>query len=263
MIHTGLVSITFRQLDPKAIVDLVAQAGLEAIEWGGDVHVPHGEVHTAHRVRQMTLDAGIAIPSYGSYYRVGHNEPVPFPAIVETAVALGANVIRVWAGKRGSAEADDAYWRRVVEDSRRIADMAQEAGLMLAYEYHGKTLTDTNASAIKLLETVDHEAVKCYWQSPGGVSVAENLAALDTLLPWLANVHVFSWHVTGEGRERMPLAAMPDAWRQIFEKIDGAGKSAYALLEFVRDDSPEQFIEDAATLKQWVEPYRPDWPVTV
>jgi sugar phosphate isomerase/epimerase len=263
MIHTGLVSITFRQLDPEAILSLVRQAGLEAIEWGGDVHVPHGEVHTAHQVRQMTLDAGITIPSYGSYYRVGHSEPAPFPDIVKTAVALGATVIRVWAGKQGSADADEAYWDRVVADSRRIADLAQEAGLVVAYEYHGNTLTDTQASAIKLLKAVDHDAVKCYWQPPGGASVEENLAALDNLLPWLANVHVFSWRTTDEGRERMPLAAMPDAWQRYFEKINSAGGSVHALLEFVRDDTPEQFLKDAATLKGWVEPYQPDLPVTI
>ncbi len=36
----------------------------------------------------MTLDAGILIPSYGSYYRVGHEETGPFEAVLETAVAL-------------------------------------------------------------------------------------------------------------------------------------------------------------------------------
>jgi len=43
MIKIGLVSISFRDLFPKQIVDMVAEVGLDAIEWGGDVHVPHGD----------------------------------------------------------------------------------------------------------------------------------------------------------------------------------------------------------------------------
>ena len=49
MIHTGLVSVTFRKLEPAEIVDLVKQAGLQGIEWGGDIHVPHGDIQRAKR----------------------------------------------------------------------------------------------------------------------------------------------------------------------------------------------------------------------
>ena len=41
---TGLVSVTFRDKTPAEIVSEVKKAGLDAIEWGGDVHVPHGDV---------------------------------------------------------------------------------------------------------------------------------------------------------------------------------------------------------------------------
>ena len=71
MIYSGLVSVTFRALSPAEIVELVARAGLEGIEWGGDVHAPHGDVARARDVYRRTVDAGLAIPSYGSYYRPG------------------------------------------------------------------------------------------------------------------------------------------------------------------------------------------------
>ena len=66
MITTGLLSVTFRKLTPPEIVGLVRQAGLAGIEWGGDIHVPHGNLDRAREVRQMTLDAGITIAAYGS-----------------------------------------------------------------------------------------------------------------------------------------------------------------------------------------------------
>ena len=256
MIKSGLVSITFRQLTPQQIVDLVAQSGLDAIEWGGDVHTPHGDVAQARAVRQMTEDAGIAIASYGSYYRVGHGEPVPFEAVVDSAIALGAPLIRVWAGKQGSDKADAAYWDRVVEDSRAIAHLAQQAGIVVAYEYHGNTLTDTNTTALKLLRDVAHDNVKTYWQPPSGASVEENLCGLTAILPWLTNVHVFSWRTVDGQRERMLLDAKTEEWAQYLTQVAATGRDHYAMIEFVRDNEPENFLKDAETLKQWLAPHR-------
>ena len=44
MIRPGLCSVTFRALDVPAVVRLAAEAGLERIEWAGDVHVPPGDL---------------------------------------------------------------------------------------------------------------------------------------------------------------------------------------------------------------------------
>ena len=70
MIKAGICSITFRRKNPDEIVRLAEQAGLDAIEWGGDVHVPAGDTAVARRVGQITLDAGLSVSSYGSYERV-------------------------------------------------------------------------------------------------------------------------------------------------------------------------------------------------
>ena len=188
MIHGGLVSVTFRQLSCEEIVALVSKAQLAGIEWGGDVHVPHGEGTRAREVRRRTVDAGLDVPSYGSYYRPGQEHPPPseasFEAALESAGALQAPIIRVWAGRRGSADADEAYWRRVVEDSLRIAELAQQAGLTIAYEYHDNTLTDTNASALRLLQEVDQgriDAQTVLVEELRGLSVHED-EEIDTLV---------------------------------------------------------------------------------
>src|SRR3954469_7051647 len=105
-LRTGLVSVTFRPLSPQHVVELVRQAKLDAIEWGGDIHVPHGDVAAAREVWTMTLDAGLAVAAYGSYYRAGVSETdgLPFARVLETAVQLAAPTIRVWAGSKASGE---------------------------------------------------------------------------------------------------------------------------------------------------------------
>ena len=249
MIRTGFVSITFRQLAPREIVELVARAGLEGIEWGGDVHVPHGEVDLAETVGEMTREAALAVAAYGSYYRAGEGMEA-FEPVLETAVALGAPLIRVWAGHRASADADDAFRAAVVEDSRRIADLAAAASIRIAYEYHGRSLTDTTDSAVALLRAVDHENVGCYWQPPRGLTTPECLDAFDADAPWLSNVHVFSWHP--ETGERLALAEGEARWAQYLQRIAAVDGERYALLEFVRDNDPENFPADAETLKEWL-----------
>ena len=61
MLYGGLVSITFRQLQPREIITLVQKSGLKGIEWGGDVHVPHGNLHAAREVGHMTREAGLTV----------------------------------------------------------------------------------------------------------------------------------------------------------------------------------------------------------
>ncbi|MDH7571611.1 MAG: TIM barrel protein [Armatimonadota bacterium] len=248
MLHAGLVSVTFRKLSPPEIVALTRRAGLEGIEWGGDVHVPHGDLERARQVRRLTEEAGLRVASYGSYYRVGHDEPVPFCDVLTTAVELGAPVVRVWAGKVGSGEADEAYRLKVVHDSRRIAEMSAREGITVAFEYHGNTLTDTPQSARRLLKEAAHPNLKSYWQPASARSTAENLEALQHMLPWLCNVHAFWW----EGRQRRPLAEGTDAWSQFLGVVRGTTRDHWVMLEFVMDDAPEAFLTDAATLREWL-----------
>ena len=253
MIRPGLVSITFRKLSPRQIVDLVVEAGLSGIEWGGDVHAPHGDVAAAREIARMCVDAGLVIPTYGSYYRVGHPDSVSFDAVLASAVALGAPTIRVWAGKVGSAEADAAYWNAVIEDSRRICRMAAGEGIAVAYEFHGNTLADSAASARRLLEEVNRPNLRSLWQPPKGSTPSENRAGIDAVAPWLSHVHVFSWRIEEGQTIRLPLADYAVQWEEYLARIDALGGERCALLEFVRGDDPAQFLADAATLRGWLD----------
>lgn len=233
---TGLVSVTFRQLSPAEIVSLVVGAGLESIEWGGDVHVPLGDLKTARAVADRCADNGIAIEAYGSYYRADGD----FGPVLDTALALGAPRIRVWAGKNGSATEPDRT--AVVEDLRRIAALANAEGVAIAVEYHANTLTDTLDSALALYNAVP--ALKPYWQPPIGSTDDDARTAVPALDP--VAVHVFSWADDGT---RLPLAARESLWRPVFAALPA---DRHALLEFVRDDALSAFVEDAATLRRWL-----------
>lgn len=248
LLHTGLLSITFRGLSAERIVGLAAEAGLEGLEWGGDIHVPHGDVERAREVAAMTADAGLKVAAYGSYFRVS-SEPVErFDGVLAAAVALGAPTVRVWAGGLGSLAADEAWRERVAGDLRRIADVAAREGVTVSLEHHSGTLTDTTESAVALLTSVAHPNVRTLWQPPVPMTFAERLDGVKRAGPWLTNLHVYHW----DGGERRPLEEGADDWAAYLRAAAAVPGDRYAMLEFVRDDDPARFVEDAATLKRLV-----------
>jgi sugar phosphate isomerase/epimerase len=245
----GLLSVTFRQLSPQEIIALVQEAGLIGIEWGGDVHVPPTDLPNATAIGKATRDAGLEVSAYGSYYRLGHEDSGPFEAVLETTRALGTDIVRVWTGKEASESADPAYRAAVATDGRRVAELAEKAGVRIACEWHANTLTDTAASAAELFEAVDHPNFLTFWQPRNYQSTAFSLADMETALPRLIGLHVFHWdQVT---RDRLTLAEGEEAWRAYLAKALTCGEM-FASLEFVADDSPERFLADAATLKAWL-----------
>jgi 3-dehydroshikimate dehydratase len=239
-IRPGLVSVTLRQLHPDRIVALATAAGLQAIEWGGDVHVPHGDLAAASFVADLTTRGGLSVSAYGSYYRLGHSTDAE--AVVATAARLGAPVIRVWAGRLASAAADSAYRARVRDDARRLADL----GIPLVLEYHRDTLTDTRASTAALLADLRDAGVRCLWQPQPERSVEENADDLRELLPDLANLHVFAWN---PDRSRLPLAEHRDRWATWLSVAASAPGDRYASLEFVPGDDPDRVGVDAEVLR--------------
>ena len=249
----GLVSITFRALSPTQVIELMTQAKLRAIEWGGDIHVPHGDIAWAKEVGRQTREAGLSVAAYGSYYRLGDSEAkgLPFARVLESAVTLGAPTIRVWAGGKGSRDATAAERSETIADAIRVAGMAQAQGVSVCLEYHGGTLTDTRDSVQRLLEEISHPNLDFLWQPAHGETAEEGVARLQDILPRLRHVHVFHWWPTAA--ERRPLMEGEARWQAYLEVLRATGKPFPCLLEFVRNDSPEQFLEDAATLLRWIE----------
>ena len=229
----GLTSVTFRKLDWREIIRITRDCGLDGIEWGGDIHVPPDDLKHASEVYQAVVDAGLEVLSYGSYYKLGGD--APFEPVLDTALALRAGVIRVWAeGERNNA----------IEETQRIADMAKD--ITIAFEYHRNTLTETSESALALLKAADRKNVRTYWQPNPELTHAQNLAELAAVSPYLEYMHVFHW--TRLGR-RLPLKAGAGEWRAYLN----AAKPRAAILEFVRNDSPAQCKQDAQQLRRLCE----------
>ena len=246
--------MTLRTLPPADVAAIAADAGLRTIEWGGDIHVPPGDLAKAEQARELTARHGLTVASYGSYFRAGTSDPAEIEPVVATAEELGAARIRIWAGRCGSAEATPAQRSAVVASARCFADRAARAGITVGFEFHGGTLTDDHHSATALLAEINRADVVSYWQPPNSVSDAEALAGLDELMPAVAAVHAFSWW---PGTVRHRLVARAGLWQAVLRRLRERGHDLEVLLEFVPDDDPALVAGEAAMLRSWIDQASP------
>lgn len=241
----GLTSVTFREFSPEKIITLAKSAGLQGIEWGGDVHVPPGGRDAAGNsiaavVGEKTAAAGLRVLSYGSYYKLCAG--FDFAPVLATALTLGAPLIRIWAGATASASADENYYRKAAGELRDVCRSAAEAGVKIGLEYHRGTLTDTAGSAKKLVLLTDQQNLRLYWQPNPDLSIAEHHREITLLLPWISQIHVFFWE---KGDSRRPLAEGETVWKG-YAKLLGPDKNY--IIEFVLDNREENFLADAQVL---------------
>ena len=209
--------------------------------------MPHGDVATASKVGAMTRAAGLTVAAYGSYYKLATAGSPDFSLVLASAEALGAPAIRVWAGNTASAQADAAQHRAVQEDALRCADLAAKKDIVLVYEYHSGTLTDTPQSAVELLAATEHPYIITLWQPNVGYSLEQCLASLRSVLPRLQHVHAFHWW---PDYCRLPLAEGRERWVAYIGELCRHGIDCEVLLEYVKDDSTVQLAADAAILNQ-------------
>lgn len=240
----GLCSISFRLLSVDEIIKICKESGIEAIEWGGDVHVPPTDLKNAIEVGNKTRSAGLTTPSYGSYYRLDGGD---FESVSETAKALGTSVIRVWAGNRDSEQTSEEEYSRLVSDLKRCADIAEKNDQTICFEYHYGTYCNGADSTLKLISDANRKNVKTYWQPMywlnGKVDneKAENLSSIKNLNEFIENIHVYNW----VGRVRLPLANATDEWREYAELL---GKERVYYLEFMPLDEVNALTAESKAL---------------
>lgn len=246
----GLCSVTMRHLGVEEVAKVAAEAGLRAIEWGGDVHVPPGDEEAARRAVTACAIAGLESASYGSYLLAdGDGSEETARRVLDTAVALGAPNVRVWTPF--GVDPGSPRTGEVVDALGTVCALAAERDLRIGLEFHAHTLTATVPSTLELLAAVDAPNLSTYWQPPYWVPPREpaaDAADVARLGSHLSHVHVYEW---AGAEDRRPLAEGELRWRAVLTALTDTPRVAF--LEFVADDDPRALLADAATLHTWLE----------
>ena len=243
MIHTGLVSVSFRDLSPEEIAQEMVKCGLKYVEWGSDVHAPCADTARLEQIVSLQKQYGITCCSYGTYFRLGFTPNTELPAYICAAKRLGTKTLRLWAGKKSpdmyTPEERDGFF----DVCRQAAKLAEDAGVVLCMECHRNSYTQTKDGALELMLAVNSPAFRMYWQPNQTLTFQENMEYIQALRPYIDNLHVF--HM--KDQIRYPLSTGEEEWKTYLGQFAG---DRMALLEFMPDGQVESLPVEAQTLRR-------------
>jgi sugar phosphate isomerase/epimerase len=255
-ITPGLCSITFRTLSSEEVIDVASRAGVQGIEWGADVHAPPGGGAAITALGARTRDAGLTVVSYGSYLGMAPSNDEQIGGALDSAEALGAPMIRIWAELGVTSASPSVERLRVTERTAALTDHVVARGMVPTLEFHPGTLTETARSTNELLDAVGRPELRTHWQPDPALSPATALAELADVTDHLAHLHVFAWGSQGI-EDRRALTDGGAVWAPGLQLADREGAPVpggrYALCEYVRDDDPQQLVADVRVLRSWID----------
>ncbi len=243
MLHIGLVSVSFRKNSPEEILSACAAIGIDAIEWGSDIHAPASDTERLKRLAALGAEKGIRCCSYGTYFRAGINTPREILPYIHAAKILGTRILRIWCGNKGSDDYTEAETAALFADCKELARIAEEADVILCTEFHNNTYTDTAESVKALANALKSSHFKTYWQPNQFRTTEENLASAEAVADMTEQLHVFQW----KGRDKFSLRDGVEEWKAYFSCF--AGEHA-ALLEFMPDDDIQTLPSEYKILQQ-------------
>lgn len=241
MFESGLVSVSFRSLEPKQIVKLCKENGLSFVEWGSDVHAPCSDSARIDEIIELQKKYDIKCSSYGTYFKIGVNDVSELNAYIEAASALGTNILRLWCGDKNYTDMTAEEREHIISESRKAAKITEARGVTLCMECHNKTFTNCLEGALELMQSVNSTCFQMYWQPNQFRTLEENLEYAKKIAKFVKVIHVFNW----EGKNKYPLAEAIDIWQRYLSFFDGSQK---LLLEFMPDGSPDSLGAETEAL---------------
>jgi len=240
--NLGLVSVSFRACTPEQILSAMKDCGLSCIEWGSDVHCPPEK---AAEIAALTKAEGIVCCSYGTYFCLGVTPVEQLPDYIAAAKCLDTNILRLWCGDKNSEEHTKEEKAELFAQCPLAAEMAEKSGVILCMECHNQTYTNKKEAALELMQAVDSENFRMYWQPNQYRPEEENLECARLLAPYTTHIHVFNW----KGKEKRPLREGVEIWKEYLSCF--AGRRTL-LLEFMPDGKMETLKREAAALREIV-----------
>lgn len=240
-----MTSLTLKNENIINVVKIAKEAGIEGIEWGvSDTHMKLCDKKSAEEIKKASSEYAVEIFSLGSYCYMEEKEECD--DALETAVLLGAPIIRIWAGKLPPCECDDEYRNKIISNTIYMADKAKKHNIVLGFEYHPWTLTETADDALALINDIGKDNVGLYWQPTNRISAEENVRDRNRVIPYfVGNIHIQN-SIRDKYHEKLSL--IEDRLKLFFDDIKN--EDYRVMIEFVKDGSIENLFDDARVLRK-------------
>lgn len=162
----SLFSQSLFALPLDAAIEATAEIGYPAIELA--CRAPHFGINLARtdaaQVARRVHDAGLttsALSLFNSFTDEAtlHRQVEEAGTFLRLAPTFGARVVKLTPGPPASAEATETHWRLLDTAMRHLVPIAEDVGVLLAFETHMRQLTDTLSGTLRLLDMAPSETV--------------------------------------------------------------------------------------------------------
>lgn len=241
----GLCSVTFRKKSVEEIVRIAERAGVGYIEWGADVHVK--TLDDARRVKALCDKAEIIVSSYGSYVNCCEYDEEQWKRVCEIAKETGASSVRIWLGKKDSEKTDEKQYAFMLQNTKRMCDIADTYGLTVCPECHGNTYNNNTDAFLRFNKALGRDNFRTYFQSRY-FRMEYDLDRIDRTYEFTENIHVSYRDLKREQLFRKKDKNYLDTLLKKFREKNFQG---IVMLEFVERSSEKIFYEDVERLKSY------------
>lgn len=188
----------------------------------------------ASRWGMRTVSMSGSLPNGGTLLDPGPAEQ-SLRKTIRSGEILGASVVMVPGFRQTCPKMDDeASYGPVVELLKRLAPVAEDAGITLGLE-----LSLNTADYVKLLGLVGHRAVRAYWDATGTESMVHNgegLKGIEVLGAEICQMHLKN------GNKLMEEPGLVD-WTKAFPAIKKSGYEGWFAFE-TPHANPEAVVRD-------------------
>lgn len=241
----GLASVTFRNKTVEEIVSLCKSANVKYIEWGADVHVK--SLDDAKKVKLLCDREDITISSYGSYCNPAEFNESQWIDICENASVMGADSIRIWLGKKDSEKTSDENYNTIIENTRKMCEIASKYDLLVCPECHDNTFNNNTDAIIRFKNALNCHNFKTYFQSRY-FRLEYDLDRIERTYDFIHNVHV---SYSDLKREQLFRKKDKDYLDKLLKRFLSKDFDGIIILEFTEGAKEKSFIKDIKKLKSY------------
>ena len=241
----GLCSVTFRKKTAEDVVALSKKAGISFIEWGGDIHVK--TLDDAKKVKALCDETDIKISSYGSYFNSAVYDEGKWRDTCEITKEMGAGSIRIWLGKKNSQVTSGKEYNLLLENTKKMCDIATEYGLMVCPECHDNTFNNNTNAILRFIKELQRDNFKTYFQSRY-FRMEYDLDRIDRTYPYIKDVHISYRDLK---REQLFRKKDKNYLDTLLKKLKEKGFDGIVMIEFVSGNNEKNFFQDTEMLKSY------------
>ncbi len=241
----GVASVTFRNKTISEVVEIAKNAGVEFIEWGGDVHVK--TLDDAKLAKKLCDENNIKISSYGSYYRTGSSAVAEWEDVCRISSEMGAFSVRIWLGNKNSEDFTESEYNELFEEMKFLCRKAKEYNLLVCPECHDNTFNNNTGAILKLKNDLNCDNFKTYFQSRY-LRFDYDINRIEKTFDFIENFHVSYRDLKREQRFKKNDKNYLD---KLIKKFILLNFSGIVIVEFTEGSKEKNFIKDVRKLRAY------------